>query len=62
MAKQVTGVDFPVVEAARREGDPAELVAASEQARTGLDWQPQYDDLEFIIRTAWQWELKLRQC
>jgi len=59
MAKQVTGVDFAVVETDRREGDPAELVAASERARTQLGWQPRHDDLEFIIRTAWQWEKKL---
>ena len=21
-----------------------------------LGWQPEYDDLEYIIKTAWQWE------
>jgi UDP-glucose 4-epimerase len=59
MAKAVTGVDFPVTEVDRRAGDPAELVAASERARRLLHWQPLHDDLEFILRTAWQWELKL---
>jgi UDP-glucose 4-epimerase len=59
MARQVTGVDFPVAEVGRRDGDPAELVAASGLARQLLGWQPCHDDLEFILRTAWQWELKL---
>ncbi|TLM64511.1 MAG: UDP-glucose 4-epimerase GalE [Deltaproteobacteria bacterium] len=60
-AKRVTGIDFPVAETARRDGDPAELVAASGRARTLLGWQPQHDDLDFIIRTAWEWELKLKK-
>lgn len=59
MAKRVTGVDFPVVETARREGDPAELIAGCEKIRRELDWQPRFDDLEVILRTAWQWEEKL---
>ncbi len=59
MAKQVTGVDFPVVETARREGDPAELIAGCEKIREKLDWQPRCDDLEVILRTAWDWEKKL---
>jgi len=23
-------------------------------------WTPKYNDLEYIIRTAWEWEKKLR--
>ena len=41
------------------EGDPAELVAASERVRRQLGWQPRHDDLEFILKTAWAWEQKL---
>jgi UDP-glucose 4-epimerase len=59
MARQVTGIDFPVEEVGRREGDPAELVAASGRIRRRLGWQPRHDDLEFILKTAWAWELKL---
>ena len=59
MAKKVTGVDFPVVETGRREGDPAELIAGCERIRKELDWQPRFDDLEVILRTAWEWEKKL---
>ena len=59
MAKQVTGVDFPVVETGRREGDPAQLIAGCEKIRKELGWQPRYNDLEVILRTAWEWEKKL---
>jgi UDP-glucose 4-epimerase len=60
-AKRVTGIDFPVEESGRREGDPAELVAASDTIRRLLGWQPRHDDLEFILKTAWEWEKNLAQ-
>jgi UDP-glucose 4-epimerase len=59
MAKEVTGIDFPVEETGRREGDPAELIAGCEKIREELDWLPRFDDLEVILRTAWEWEEKL---
>lgn len=59
-AKKVTGVDFPTMETDRREGDPPALVADSSSIKERLHWSPRHDDLEYIIRTAWQWELKLR--
>jgi UDP-glucose 4-epimerase len=60
VAKKVTGVDFPTEETGRREGDPPALVADSSLIKKKLLWSPRHDDLEYIIRTAWQWELKLR--
>jgi len=60
VVKRVTGVDFPVEEAPRREGDPPVLVAKAERIRSLLGWKPKYDDLEFIVRTAWEWERKIR--
>ncbi len=59
VAKQVTGVDFTVEEVGRRAGDPPELVADSSKIRKELKWEPRHDDIEFIIRTAWDWEKKL---
>ncbi len=58
--KQVTGVDFMVRETDRRAGDPPALVADSSRIRNELDWKPAHDDLEYIIRTAWEWEKKLQ--
>ncbi len=43
--KRVSGVDFKVDIAPRRAGDPAQIVAHSEQVRSELGWQPRYDDL-----------------
>jgi UDP-glucose 4-epimerase len=60
-AKKVTGINFTVEEAPRRAGDPPRLVADSTKLRSMTGWQPLYDDLEFIIRTAWDWELKLKE-
>ncbi|MDP2157853.1 MAG: GDP-mannose 4,6-dehydratase, partial [Nitrospirota bacterium] len=59
MVKQVTGIDFPVREVDRREGDPPALIADSSRIRKELGWKPMHDDLEYIIRTAWEWEKKL---
>ncbi|AAC07120.1 UDP-glucose 4-epimerase GalE [Aquifex aeolicus] len=58
--KKVTGVDFKVVEAPRREGDPPALVADNKKIKRVLNWEPKYDDLEFIIKTAWEWEKKFK--
>jgi UDP-glucose 4-epimerase len=54
--KKVTGIDFKVEETGRRAGDPPALVADSARLRAATGWTPQYDDLEFIIKTAWNWE------
>jgi UDP-glucose 4-epimerase len=56
VAREVTGVDFPVEEVGRREGDPPVLIANNEKIRRVLGWKPKYDDLAYIIRTAWDWE------
>lgn len=54
-AVKVTGRDIPVKFEARRNGDPAVLVASSEKARSVLGWKPSYNQLEDIISGAWQW-------
>jgi len=59
VAKKVTGVDFTVEETGRREGDPPELIADSTKIKNTLHWKPQHDNIEFIIKTAWEWERKL---
>jgi len=57
-AKKISGKDFQVHESGRREGDPASLVADSGKINRILGWKPKYDDLEYIIKTAWEWEKK----
>lgn len=56
-AREVTGKEIPAVMAPRRAGDPSTLIAASDKAREILDWQPQYDDVKEIIKTAWNWKV-----
>ena len=54
-ARKVTGHPIPAVITPRRAGDPAQLIASSEKAKTVLGWKPEHADLEEIISTAWKW-------
>ncbi|MFM9974801.1 MAG: UDP-glucose 4-epimerase GalE [Beijerinckiaceae bacterium] len=60
MVKKVSGKDFPVTTAPRRAGDPAGLVADNTRIRSTLNWTPELDDLETIVRHALEWEEKLK--
>ena len=55
MAKKITGIEIPVVDSPRREGDPDVLVAKVQRIETMLEWKARHSDLETIISTAWQW-------
>jgi len=59
--KRISKVDFPVIHAARRPGDPACIVAACDRARAVLGWQPEFDDLDTIVAHALTWERRLRE-
>lgn len=59
-AKKVTGIDFSVEETSRRAGDPPTLVADNSKLKRFTGWIPHHDDLNYIINTAWKWELKLK--
>lgn len=54
--KQISGVNFEVREASRREGDPAALVAANDKILKNLDWAPQYANIEQIVASAFEWK------
>jgi UDP-glucose 4-epimerase len=60
IAKKVTGIDFAVEEVGRRAGDSPQVVADSSKLRRLTGWQPRHDDLEYIVQTAWDWEMKLK--
>jgi UDP-glucose 4-epimerase len=57
-SRRVTGRSIPYVVQERRSGDPATLIASSEQIRMELGWTPKYPNLEDIIRSAWEWHLR----
>ena len=56
---RVGGAPLNIVELPRREGDLAKLIACSDRLKAVLHWQPQYDDLDFIVRTALLWERRM---
>lgn len=51
--------NFEVLEAPRREGDAASLVADSNKLRQMLNWIPKRDDLELICKSAYLFEKSL---
>jgi UDP-glucose 4-epimerase len=55
IARKVTGKIIPAIEAPRRAGDPAVLVASSEKIKRVLGWNPQHSDIEAIVGSAWEW-------
>lgn len=59
MAKKISGVDFEVMDAPRRLGDPAILIADSSKLRDLTSWKPKKDSLETIISSALAWEKKI---
>lgn len=52
-AEEVTNQDIKVILGDRRAGDPAQLIASSDKARTILGWTPKYTDVKQIIKDAW---------
>ena len=54
--KEVTKVDIDVEEAQRREGDPPILVGSNKKILNVLGWKPKFDDLNLIIKSAFDWE------
>ena len=59
VVKEVSGVDFNVIESVRRPGDPACLIAQADRIGQLTDWQPRYNSLRTIVEDAWRWESKL---
>ncbi|MBQ7404402.1 MAG: UDP-glucose 4-epimerase GalE [Lentisphaeria bacterium] len=56
-ARKVTGHPIPADVVPRRPGDPPRLIACSQRARTELGWNPQFENPETIIESAWKWRL-----
>lgn len=54
--RRVSKVDFEIVSAGRRDGDPPALVANTEKINKLFPWQPAHQDLDTICTTAFLWE------
>ena len=59
--ERVNGATLPVKYGPRRPGDPPAIVAGAKRVREVLGWQPKYENLDFIVETALNWERKLAQ-
>jgi len=57
--KKVSGVDFKVDIVPKREGDPEELISNNTKIKTKMNWEPKFNDLELICKTALEWEKKI---
>jgi UDP-glucose 4-epimerase len=56
-ARRVTQQPIDIKLEPRRPGDPSHLVANANKAHSVLGWQPEYAELDTIIRTAWEWRI-----
>ncbi|MCA1297385.1 UDP-glucose 4-epimerase GalE [Stappia indica] len=59
--KRLSGNDFPIQLGQRRVGDSPRVIADNTAILEKLDWQPQYADLDLIVRHALDWEKHLAQ-
>ncbi len=55
---KITGRPIPVLEKPRRPGDPPRLIASSEKIKRELGWRPQFQTLDAIVESAWNWHQK----
>lgn len=53
-AREVTGKPIPHVEAPRRPGDPAKLIAGSGKARELLGWTAEHSDARTLLESTWK--------
>ena len=56
--EKITGKKINVKLADRRIGDPPVLISAGKKSQEMLKWLPRYSDLDKIVETAYQWQLK----
>lgn len=54
--RKITGVNFTSREVGRRLGDPSSLTSRADRIKTVIGWTPRYNDLDTIIRSAYEWE------
>ena len=54
--ERVNGQKLNIIEEPRRAGDPPMLIAKADRIKETLNWEPQYDDLDLIVKTSLSWE------
>jgi len=58
--KKISKNDFKVKITDRRKGDVDMLLAKNDKIKNKMNWQPKYDDLKFICKSAYEWERKTK--
>lgn len=53
--EEVTGLPVPTQDSPRRAGDPPVLIASAGEAWRVLGWTRQFEELNEMVETAWQW-------
>lgn len=53
--EEVSGRPVPTRDSPRRAGDPPALIASAEKARRVLGWTRQFEALDEMVETAWEW-------
>jgi len=53
--RRITGINIRYKVTERRPGDPPQLVGSAEKTRKALGWNPQFGEIDDIIKTAWRW-------
>ena len=56
VVKKQSGTNFTATETERRPGDPGALIARNDKIKAVLGWQPDYADLDVIVKSALDWE------
>lgn len=57
--KQTSGIDFPIRVVERRPGDAVSVVANPRAIIRELNWIPEHNDLDIIVKTSLDWEHQL---
>lgn len=57
--KEISKVNFKIINAPRRSGDPASLVADNSKIFSLTSWRPKYNILDYIVSSAYNWEINL---
>jgi UDP-glucose 4-epimerase len=58
-AERITGRSIDIEVKPRRPGDLGQVVADNSKIRSTLNWTPQFENLETMVRTAIEWEKTL---
>ena len=54
--KEVSGVQFKIIETGRRAGDPPTLIADPQRIKKLFAWRPALQDIHHICESAYKWE------